>query len=57
MAADIAKEFSVPGVTPTTVVMDDWNSDSVPEFKDIKHFIRNKILDRGGLIFAGGLLN
>ncbi len=27
LAADIAKEFGVPGVTPTTVVMDDWNSD------------------------------
>ncbi|KAM5532207.1 hypothetical protein V8D89_014107 [Ganoderma adspersum] len=27
LAADIAREFSVPGVTPTTVVMDDWNSD------------------------------
>ncbi|RPD64072.1 hypothetical protein L226DRAFT_544758 [Lentinus tigrinus ALCF2SS1-7] len=27
LAQDIANEFSVPGVTPTTVVMDDWNSD------------------------------
>ncbi|KAI0794351.1 hypothetical protein C8Q74DRAFT_1365816 [Fomes fomentarius] len=27
LAEGIAKEFSVPGVTPTTVVMDDWNSD------------------------------
>ncbi|KAI0676099.1 hypothetical protein C8Q78DRAFT_369024 [Trametes maxima] len=27
LAADIAKEFSVPGVTPSSVVMDDWNSD------------------------------
>ncbi|TBU47465.1 hypothetical protein BD309DRAFT_855887 [Dichomitus squalens] len=27
LARDIAKEFSVPGVTPTTVVMNDWNSD------------------------------
>ncbi|KAI0766101.1 hypothetical protein BD413DRAFT_605949 [Trametes elegans] len=27
LAVDIAKEFSVPGATPTTVVMNDWNSD------------------------------
>ncbi|KAI0705019.1 hypothetical protein C8T65DRAFT_653452 [Cerioporus squamosus] len=27
LARDIAQEFGVPGVTPTTVVMNDWNSD------------------------------
>ena len=27
LAVEIAKEFSIPGVTPETVVMDDWNSD------------------------------
>ncbi|KAI0364703.1 hypothetical protein BV20DRAFT_1029237 [Pilatotrama ljubarskyi] len=27
LAVKIANEFSVPGATPTTVVMDDWNSD------------------------------
>ena len=27
LAWDIAKEFSVPDATPTTVVMNDWNSD------------------------------
>ncbi|KAI0358143.1 hypothetical protein OH77DRAFT_1421438 [Trametes cingulata] len=27
LAVKIAEEFSVPGTTPTTVVMDDWNSD------------------------------
>ncbi|KAI9062799.1 hypothetical protein FKP32DRAFT_1629419 [Trametes sanguinea] len=27
LAANIAKEFSVPDATPTTVVMDEWNSD------------------------------
>ncbi len=27
LAADIAKAFSTPDVTPTSVVMNDWNSD------------------------------
>ena len=27
LAVDIAKEFSVPGTTPESIVMNDWNSD------------------------------
>ncbi|THH28363.1 hypothetical protein EUX98_g5818 [Antrodiella citrinella] len=44
LAQDIAKEFSLPGVVPTSIVMDDWNGDWDTIYP-LSHFITPYKLD------------